>query len=130
MTDTRTPLMEALVARLDGEVGSGVGVFSDIPDNTPPPVVIVDQLAREEAGEKSGGLDLYPFEIVTITKGESRKPLNAIMASVRSRLHDWTPAAPGLIFSSIRFLSDDDSALEDGVKIGRSRFEVYVQPAD
>lgn len=130
MTDTRGALMDALHVRLDGNVGSGVAVYSDIPDNTPPPVVVIDQLAREAAGGKDSSLDLYTLEVVAITKGKSRKPLNAIMDLVHNLLDGHTPTAVGLTFSSLRFLGDDDTALEDGVKIGRSRFEVYVQAAD
>lgn len=127
MADTRQALLEALFTALNGNVGAPV--YSSVPDNTAPPVVIIDQLSAENIGGKGSPLDQYSVEIVTVVKAKSREPLNTVMAAIRTALEDQTITATGYSFSRPAFLTADESMIDDGVMIGRSRFQVIAQTA-
>lgn len=65
----------------------GAGVFQDVPDNTPPPVIIIGDIEGAPLGDKDGVDALLTLEIVTVTDGDERAPLLALQGKVKDRLN-------------------------------------------
>lgn len=129
MTDLVTPLKNAMVARLSGSVGAPV--FDHVPDGQLPPVVIVDQIATDDEGDKDGAIWRATVSLQVVAQGRSRNAFRAIMADVRTRLHQWQPAAAdGVLFGTCLVLSSGEQTLGDGLThLGDVQTQLFVQPA-
>lgn len=77
----------------------GAAVFQDVPFNTPPPVVIVGDIAGSHLGGK-GDVDMRgSLSIEAITEGQERKPNSDLCAQVRAILGDRDFAQDGFTIS-------------------------------
>jgi hypothetical protein len=128
MADLQQALEKALFDRLTDQV-TLARVFQHVPENTPPPVVIIADMSVSAAGGKSSRLDRFEFDIVSLIKSDERKPLNALQTEVRAALDFWQPAAAsGVEIGEIGFVSGDGYLLPDeAVYYGTQRFACFVQ---
>jgi hypothetical protein len=130
MTDFAQALDAAVFARLEPAVTLAT-VYQHVPQDTPPPVVIIGDSSEGEALDKDGNLVPCEFEIVSVVRGAAREPLNAVQAEVRTALHGWVPGVvDGVLFGDVRQVSRDAQLLPDGEHYyGTQRFAVLAQPA-
>lgn len=133
MTDFAGALEKALFDRLCARV-TLARVFQNVPDNTPPPVVIVGDVDFENAAGKTGTLLRFTVQVDSVIAGNSRKALNALQAEVRDALHDWRPTATAEVkFGDCEVLSaTGQQIVSDGgmVYLGQQAVQVWVQAAD
>lgn len=129
MPDFATAVQNAFFAALNvPSVTSLAPVMQHVPEDTAPPVVIIDQIGLEPVEVKGGGFDHATVEIVTIYRGEKRADLFAIEAAVRAVLENKPITASGATLSNPVFAGHDVQRVEDGVTyIGTQRFETWVQ---
>jgi hypothetical protein len=102
-------------------------VHQHVPQDAPPPLVIVADMDAERLGTKEGDPDRsITLSIVTVTEGEARKPLLDIQGQIETTLDGLrvTPSGWTLKFS---FQSSDGALMEDGkTYVGTSRFNVLA----
>lgn len=130
MTDFAAALETAVYTRLASQV-TLASVYQHVPENQPPPVVIVADFFPEQFGGKGDDSEQIEFDIVQVIRGAGRKPLHALQDEVRGALHNWKPAdASGISISEIVHLNSRAQLLEDGQNYyGSMRFLAFVQPA-
>lgn len=120
-----------LFTRLD-DVVTLAKVFQHVPENTPPPVIILDDVAIDPEEEmKDSGLWRITASIVSVIIGPSRKPLRALHKQVMNALDEFRPPdVEGWSFGMVKHVSTDVTLLDDGRHYyGAQRFSFYVQPA-
>lgn len=102
-------------------------VHQHVPQDTPPPIVIVADMDAERLGTKEGDPDRsITLSIVSVVEGKARKPLLDLQAQIESALDGLrvTPTGWLLKFS---FQNSDGALLEDGqTYVGTSRFNVLA----
>lgn len=112
----------------------GAQIFQNVPDNTPPPVVIIGDVDWADEGDKDGQLLLFNVVLTTIVAGRSRKPLNALQAQSHAALHRWTPPATSLVrFGEIVIGSASGQEVQapgGPVYFGNQQATLYVQPVE
>lgn len=132
MTDFQGALEKAIYDRLTDEVTLGT-VFQHVPENTPPPVVIISDVDFENQGDKLGTLMLFTVNIVSLVQGPGRKPLAALQAEVFAALHDWTPTATVSVqFDKIKVTSgsgQEIQAAQGPIYYGQQSAICFVQAA-
>lgn len=109
-------------------------VFVHVPDNTPPPVVMIADVNFDNQGTKDSPLLLFTVSIVSLTQGHQRKPLNELQAQVEAALNGWTPdPRDGLLFGQIMLQSGTGMLMNTGdgapVYYGEQIFMQFVQAA-
>lgn len=128
--DLAQALEQALYDRLTAIV-TLVNVFQHVPDNRPPPVVIIGDMNVEEvAGAKvAPSLERIEFDIISLVHGPSRKPLNALQREVKNALDRWRPAQVGdVVFGEVTFLDGNGLLIpEEVIYYGTQRFACLVQ---
>jgi len=106
----------------DGELGAPV--YQDVPDNTPPPVVIIGDITFEPLPGLKDDVDgRGTLEIVTIVQGDERKPIFPLQKGIKDRLRGAKVVEDGW---RIKFNFTGDSAQldETGTNyVGFSRFD-------
>lgn len=129
MVDTVEGVQKAFYTALNGNLG-GVPVYDHVPDGTPPPVVIIDQIQSLDWSTKDSPGEQHTVEIVSVVQAKSRKVLRAIMTDVKDALVDQAITATGVVISNPVFESSDEETIGDGLTyIGRQRFSVFAEPA-
>jgi hypothetical protein len=124
-TDPTPALRVAIVAALNASGGPGAPVYDRVPDNQPPPAVILDTIDPQDATTKEGGARLVFFEIVTVSRGRSKVAHEAIMAAVFTRLEDV--ALTGIATTRPRLQSQrTESAGDMLTHVGRQTFRVII----
>lgn len=86
--DPTTDIRVGIVTTLRRNGGPGAPVYDRVPDNEPPPAVIVDTVDLDQAATKDGGARVFFFEIVTIVRGRSKVEAEGIMGNIFARLED------------------------------------------
>jgi len=133
MTDLVAAFEKAVFDRLCARV-SDARVFQNVPERQAPPVVIVGDVDWEDEGEKDGPLLRITVQLVSIVSGPSRKPLNALQASVRDAIDRWTPTATtSVLFGELRVTTASGQEIqgEHGpVYFGQQSATAWVQAAD
>lgn len=132
MTDYQGALEQAIYERLAARV-SKARVFQHVPENTPPPVVIIGDVDFEDDGGKDGVLLRFSVQVVSIVAGSARKPLNTLQAEVFDALNDWTPTATAAVcFGAVRVTTgtgQEVQAAQAPVYFGQQTAVCYVQAA-
>lgn len=129
MVDTVEGVQKAFYTALNGNL-AGVPVYDHVPDGTPPPVVIIDQIQSLDWSTKDSPGEQHTVEVVTVVQTKSRKALRTIMSDVKDALVDQVISSTGVTISRPTFESSDEEALGDGLThIGRQRFGVFAEPA-
>jgi hypothetical protein len=123
--DPTTDIRVGIVTTLRRNGGPGAPVYDRVPDNEPPPAVIVDTVDLDQSATKDGGARVFFFEIVTIVRGRSKVEAEGIMGNVFARLEDmplsvsgFTVARPKL--QSSRLESQGDMLTHVGRQLFRS----------
>lgn len=75
-----------LTADIEDIAPIGVPVYQDVPDDTPPPVIILGDIDAAPLGDKDDIDQLVTLEIVTVTAGDERKPLLGLQGRIKDRL--------------------------------------------
>jgi hypothetical protein len=130
MTDLASALETAVFTRLTAQVTLGA-VYQHVPEDTPPPVVIIADFFPEQSGGKGDEFERFEFDIVQVIRGAARKPLHALQSEVKSALHLWKPAdASGISIGEVQHLNSTAQLLPDGQNYyGSMRFLTFVQTA-
>ena len=76
----------AIVAALQRDGGVGAPVYDRVPDNEPPPAVILDSVDIQGSTTKDGCAIPFSFRIVTIIRGRSKQQARKIMSNISERL--------------------------------------------
>lgn len=104
----------------------GAQLFQHVPENTPPPVVIIGDIELNALGGKDDPDRRGTLTIVSVTEGEERKPLSAIMEQVDDRLDGKTVTVGGWEIA-FNFQSDDAVLAPDGAGyVGQGRYQVIA----
>ena len=132
MAFLRNKVLAAVYSRLNGNVGTGVPVYSDIaaiPEGTAPPVVAIEDLQGEDIGDKASPVYRYVVTIAVVASDASTKPLGTMFEAVHGRLHNAALSASGATLLQCRYESDDMSSVDETglLKVGRMRFGVIVE---
>lgn len=127
MTDAVTAAEKAIFAALTTAVDWDV--YQHVPQDTPPPVVIIGDMVATEIGTKNDPDRRIDLQVLTVFQGEARKPVTERQQMIRDALNGIT-----LIESGFRITSNETSAraelLEDGeTYIGTSNFTVWALAA-
>lgn len=130
MTDFASALETAVYTRLAAQVTLAT-VYQHVPEDTPPPVVIIADFFPEQFGGKGDDSERIEFDIVQVIRGAARKPLHALQSEVKSALHLWKPAdASGISIGEVQHLNSTAQLLPDGQNYyGSMRFLAFVQTA-
>lgn len=130
MTDLQGALEKAIFDRLVAQVTLGT-VFQHVPENTPPPVVIISDVDFENQTDKKGRLLLFTVNIVSLVQGPGRKPLAALQAQVFEALNDWTPTATASVsFGNVKVISgsgQEIQAAQGPIYYGQQSATCFVQ---
>jgi hypothetical protein len=119
--------MEALegvtFSHLDGNI-EGATVYQDVPEDTPPPVVILGDMEKTNLGAK-GDVDCsIAMTILSVVAAEERRPVLALLDQIETLLDEATLEAEGWTF---RFAFETSTAAlsgEEGVYVGTALFTV------
>lgn len=132
MTDFQGALEKAVFDRLTENVTLGQ-VFQHVPENTPPPVVIISDVDFENEGDKGTPLFRYTINVVSLVQGPGRKPLGPLQAEVFAALNEWTPTATSEVrFGTMMVTSgsgQEIQAAQGPIYYGQQSATVYVQAA-
>jgi hypothetical protein len=126
MTNAVSAVEAVAYAELTTAVTLG-SVYQHVPENTPPPVVIIADMEAAPLGTKASDPDRsINLNIVSVIQGKARKPLLDLQAEIETALDGLraTPTGWTLKFS---FLSSDGVLMDDGqTYVGNSRFNVLA----
>jgi hypothetical protein len=104
-------------------------VYQHVPEDTPPPVVIVADIDEdaEPLSSKDGAGDMQArLRVVTVFQGHERKPLTAISGQVRQALDGLRQTIDQWDLTFV-FTGRDGSMLEDGeTYVGNNNFTVFA----
>lgn len=101
-------------------------VYQHVPEDTPPPVVIIGDMDSEPIGGKGDPDRRVNLVVIAVIQAEERKPLRAIQAEINAQLDGKSFAHEGweLHFT---FTGSDGALLEDGATyVGNTRFTVLA----
>lgn len=126
MTDKTTAVRTGVLTALQSNGGPGAPVYDRVPDNQPPPAVIIDTVENEGGMTKAGGPYAYTVEIVTVLRTRSKVAIETVMAGVFNRLENATLS--GIVATGPRLESATlDSSGNDGLTmVGRQFFRLMV----
>lgn len=132
MIDYQAAVAKALYDRLAAEV-SLADVFQHVPEDTPPPVVIVGDVSFEDIGTKDAPLFRFDISIVSVVAGPGRKPLDAVQAQVNEAINRWKPTATTQVeFGEVRLSSGSGQLIAgtdgDPIYYGDQQASVLVTP--
>lgn len=129
MIDVRGAIDTMLFERLDG-AGLAFPVFHFVPENTKPPVHVIDDVTVDNEGDKSTPLFRCSATIVSITKAPTRQGLHRAMGEVMDTLNDWQPDdVEGFTFGRLSFEASDTAIIGAQTQYGSQRFTFFAQSA-
>lgn len=130
MTDYQGALEKALFDRLTAQVTLAT-VYQHVPENEPPPVVIIGELDFDNEGDKAGVLMRFTANIISMVQKPGRKGLNALQAEVFSALNEWVPTPTASVtFGTVNVTSgsgQEIQAAQGPVYFGQQSATCYVQ---
>jgi hypothetical protein len=130
MTDLALAVQEGVYGALTAGVTLGQ-VFQHVPENTPPPVVIIGEDDVDPTiGGKGERFERHELTILTVVQGPGKRPLRLLQEQVRAALDNRPITAAGANLSDPVFLSVTDQLLADGLTYyGEQRFLIFAEPA-
>ena len=132
MIDLLLATQDAVFAALNVPAVTGLApVFTSVPPNTQPPFVAVGLIDAEAFGDdKSGGIEQHTVEIEFQFRGNTRRPLLAMMHAARTALAGTALSAPGAVLTAALWRASATDREDDGVTWhGIHRFELFAQQA-
>lgn len=132
MIDLAAATQSAVFAALNvSSVTSIASLYQHVPEDTPPPLVVIDDISMTPIGGKDGGLDRATVTIITEVRKPKRTALFALQSAVRGAVEYVPLSATGALFSLPEQTAQDAKLLDDGQTYqGTQTFEIFVQPAD
>jgi len=130
MTDLASAVQQALYDALSAGL-TLARVYQHVPENTPPPVVIIGEDDIDPTlGGKGERFERHEVRIITVVRGPAKLPLRALQEEVRGTLDGQPISAAGAILSDPVMLTVSDQMLEDGqTYYGEQRFLIFAEPA-
>lgn len=129
MTDLTSAVHGAIFARLSALV-TLAPVYSIVPDNTKPPVVVVGDGSFEQIGGKGGNAERHDVVVRSFVGGTSKADLFALMQQVKNALHEQPLTSAGAALSRCIMTSGTEVRdIDDNVLVGEQRFFVIASPA-
>lgn len=130
MTDLASAVQKAVFDALDEAVTLAT-VYQHVPEDTPPPVVIIGEDDIDPTlGGKGEQFERHEIRIICVARGPGKLPLRALQEEVRAALDERPIAASGALLSDPVILSTSDQLLPDGqTYYGEQRFLIFAQPA-
>jgi len=129
MTDLLQATHDAIFAALDvAAVTDLAPVFTNVPPERQPPFIEVGAIEAKQIGGKDGGLEQHAIEIEFRHRGQSKRPLFAMMSAARAQIEGALLVAAGAAFGRPVWTDSATDREDDGVTHhGAMRFEVIVQ---
>lgn len=130
MTDLLLATQDAVFAALDvTPVTTLAPVFTSVPPNTQPPFVAVGLIDADLFGANKGsGVERHTVEIEFLFRGNTRRPLLAMMHAARVALESATLSAPAALLTDALWQASATDRENDGVTWhGIHRFELFAQ---
>lgn len=130
MSDAKSALGAVAFTRLSDTV-TLAPVFEHVPPGTNPPVAVIGDIEATKFGTKGADRDRQiSLEVITMTEGEERLPLQLLQAEVEDALDGATITTDDWTFG-FSLQSSDDVLLEDGLTYqGTTRFDVLALSND
>lgn len=130
MTDLARGVEKAFYVQLVAEV-TGIKLFQNVPENTPPPVQFIGDMVRTQEGGKASDLERFDIDVITIVRANQAKVLHAKMDEAKAALDRWVPPiTEGVRMHRVRHVDSRTQLLADGQHYyGSSRFEVFAEAA-
>lgn len=101
-------------------------VFQHVPEDTPPPVVIIADMDSEGGlGDKDGRDERITLTVTAVISGEQRKPLRQIKRQVKQLLDGRTESRGGWTLQ-FTYLNADGVLLNGEDYVGNFRFSVLA----
>lgn len=126
MTSAKDAVEISSYELLSAEPPIGAPVYQDVPDDAEPPVIIIGDVEARSFGDKDARDRIVTLEIVTVMRGDERKPLLALQEKVETRLAgvieetaDWR--------LHYRFVDDSATLAPDASGyVGLQKFEIIA----
>lgn len=127
MTDAVTAAEKAIFAALTAAVDWAV--YQHVPQDTPPPVVIIGDMISNPIGVKDDPDRQINLQILTVFQGEERKAVTDRQQMIRDALDGVTLSETGFSITSNE-TSARAELMEDGeTYLGTSNFTVWALAA-
>ena len=134
--DLITPAQNAVFRALAPLAGRddlpvGLKVFQHVPQDTPPPYLMVGRLACDNAEEHGEQAEMITAEVIGVYRGNQRAELLAVMAAARAALDRQPIEDAGATLEPPRFQKlDAGEAIADGqTYVAMATFEFLATPA-
>jgi hypothetical protein len=125
-------LMQAVHGAVYDRLAAGVTlapVYSVVPDNTQPPVVVLGDGTFEQIGGKNSNMERHELIVRTIIGGTSKQALLALMQEVKAALHNQPLTSPDAALARCVLSSGNELRdIDKGVLVGEQRFFVFASP--
>lgn len=130
MISATDALEQATYDLLTGATGGrrieGAKVYQHVPEDTPPPVVIIGDMEEEPLGAKKDPDRKISLSIATVTNGEERQPILAIQWQVENLLDSAEVSVEGWTLSFTYLSASANLTGEGDGYVGFSLFEVFA----
>lgn len=132
MTDLLQATQDAIFDALNVAPVKALGpVYTNVPANTQPPFTEIGAIDAEAIGAKDAGLERHTVEVEFQWRGDTRRPLLAMMHAARTALEGKSLTSAGAVLERPRWLASATDRDDDGKTYhGIHRFELIAQPAD
>lgn len=108
---------------------SGATVYQDVPENEPPPLVVLGDSSSLPIGGKGDPDEKVTINVVTLVSAEEKAPLTALQGQIKTLLREHKATVSGFTLH-FTFESDDAQLHENGVHyVGTSTFSVFALAA-
>lgn len=109
----------------DGEP-IGAAVFQDVPQDTPPPVIIIGDMESAGIGGRDDEDRIVSLEVVTVTAGDERKPCLMLQDKIEARLDQAKVDLNGWSLT-FRWVDDSAALTPDATGyVGLQKFEIMA----
>lgn len=126
-TDPTSAIRAGVLFALRRNGGPGAPVYDRVPDNDPPPAVIIDTVDLQDSLTKEGSGRRAFFEIVTIVRGRSKIEAERLMAGVFDRLEGVQLNISGFVSTRPDLQSSRlESAGDMLTHVGRQLFRIII----
>ncbi|WP_022681158.1 DUF3168 domain-containing protein [Sphingobium bisphenolivorans] len=126
MTSAEDAIEKAAFDLLSAVTGLGAPVYQHVPENTPPPVVIIGDIETVPLGGKDDPDRRATLSVMTVTEAEERKSLLQIKGKAEAALdgvqaeHDGWQLSFSLLGATAVLTAEGDGY------VGESRFQILA----
>lgn len=128
MADLSLAVQAAVVARLQAVV-TLAPVYTVVPNDTKPPVVVVADGTWEQIGGKLSDHERHEIVVRTIVGGTTKAELFALMAQVKAALHNELLSSAGAALTRCTMSSGNEIRdIDENALVGEQRFFLMASP--